>query len=401
MKRLIILLLISMGFLFAAEKTFIREYTYQASDYDSKVTSRANALEQVKRILLEEVSIYMQSEFEMRDWEEQIGDKIESGEFAEQRILSITAGITKTEIVEEKWTKKLINSKYWMKAKITLDPEDIQSKIKEVIDNKRLLADLERSRKQAQDAIADIEMLKKQLAKSEEEKEKLKLEYEQKTNILLAAEMFQKGLNAQHINKEYDKAISFYLEVLELLPDDANTYVNLGVAYNRQGNTTQAIEYYVKAIELDPDYAEAYNNLGVDYKDQGDLTKAIESYEKSIEIDPDYAEAYYNLGNAYKDQGDTTKAIESYEKAIEIDPDYAMAYVNLGNAYSNQGNNIKAIESYERAIELDPDDAVAYLNLGNCYFESDFSTTLIYYKKAARLGYKPVQDWLKKNGYDW
>ena len=93
MKRLIILLLISMGFLFAAEKTFIREYTYQASDYDSKVTSRANALEQVKTILLEEVTIFFQSEFEMKDWEEQIGDNIESVEFVEQIILAIMAGV--------------------------------------------------------------------------------------------------------------------------------------------------------------------------------------------------------------------------------------------------------------------------------------------------------------------
>ena len=84
MKRLwLILFIVLSGFLFATEKTFVREYTYKASDYDSKVTSRANALEQVKRLLLEEVSVYIQSEFEMRDWEEQIGDKIESGEFAE------------------------------------------------------------------------------------------------------------------------------------------------------------------------------------------------------------------------------------------------------------------------------------------------------------------------------
>ena len=84
MKRLwLILFLLLSSSLFADEKTFVREYTYKASDYDSKVTSRANALEQVKRLLLEEISVYMQSEFEMRDWEEQIGDKIESGDFAE------------------------------------------------------------------------------------------------------------------------------------------------------------------------------------------------------------------------------------------------------------------------------------------------------------------------------
>ena len=116
MKRLwLILFILFSSFLFADEKTFVREYTYKASDYDSKVTSRANALEQVKRLLLEEVSVYMQSEFEMKDWEEQIGDKIVSGEFAEQRILSITAGITETKILEEKWT----GVEYWIKAETT------------------------------------------------------------------------------------------------------------------------------------------------------------------------------------------------------------------------------------------------------------------------------------------
>jgi hypothetical protein len=38
----------------AQEKTFIREYTYAASDLDSKISSRTIALEQVKRLVLEE-----------------------------------------------------------------------------------------------------------------------------------------------------------------------------------------------------------------------------------------------------------------------------------------------------------------------------------------------------------
>jgi tetratricopeptide (TPR) repeat protein len=74
------------------------------------------------------------------------------------------------------------------------------------------------------------------------------------------------------------------------------------------------------------------------------------------------------MGIAYRKQGNLTKAIESYEKAIEVDPDYVNAYNNLGNAYSKQGKP-----------EL----------------------KILNYKKAARLGHKSVQDWLKKNGYDW
>ena len=51
------------GALIAEEKTFIREYTYRASDYDSKVKSRENALAQVKLLLLEEIAVFIKSEF--------------------------------------------------------------------------------------------------------------------------------------------------------------------------------------------------------------------------------------------------------------------------------------------------------------------------------------------------
>ena len=195
MKRLwVILFILFSSFLFADEKTFVREYTYKASDYDSKVTSRANALEQVKRLLLEEVSVYMQSEFEMKDWEEQIGDKIVSGEFAEQRILSITAGITETKILEEKWT----GVEYWIKAEITLDPDDIKSKIDDIVKNKEKLKELEDVKKKADNALAEIERLKKELAEAKSDADQLRLTkaYNKETDILSATEWFNKGYNA-------------------------------------------------------------------------------------------------------------------------------------------------------------------------------------------------------------
>ncbi len=51
-RAIILILSFFCALLFAKEKTFVREYTYKASDYDSKVTSRVNALEQVKQLLL-------------------------------------------------------------------------------------------------------------------------------------------------------------------------------------------------------------------------------------------------------------------------------------------------------------------------------------------------------------
>jgi len=48
--------------------TFQKEYTYQASEADSELSIRAIALEQVKRLLLEELGTYLDSETEVKNF---------------------------------------------------------------------------------------------------------------------------------------------------------------------------------------------------------------------------------------------------------------------------------------------------------------------------------------------
>ena len=115
------------GALIAEEKTFIREYTYRASDYDSKVKSRENALAQVKLLLLEEIAVFIKSEFKTENNSSNINNNFNIEEFDSHKISSITAGITQTKILDEKWTGEV----YWIKAQITLDPEDVKEKINE------------------------------------------------------------------------------------------------------------------------------------------------------------------------------------------------------------------------------------------------------------------------------
>jgi hypothetical protein len=50
----------------AEMKTFLKEYTYQASDEDSKNSSRTIALRQVQRLLLEELGSYLESETQIK-----------------------------------------------------------------------------------------------------------------------------------------------------------------------------------------------------------------------------------------------------------------------------------------------------------------------------------------------
>ena len=54
----------------------------------------------------------------------------------------------------------------------------------------------------------------------------------------------------------------------------------------------EAITEYIKAIEIDPDFAKAYCNLGFVYQRKGLLDKAVESFSKTVELRPE-SKRYY------------------------------------------------------------------------------------------------------------
>lgn len=135
-------------------------------------------------------------------------------------------------------------------------------------------------------------------------------------------------------------------------------YLNLGNVTADEKDFFSAERYYRKAIELKPDFADAFINLGLLLsKDENCRTEAEELYRKAIKLQSDYAEAYYNLGVLLsKDENRQTEAEELYRKAIELRPDFARSYYNLSCLYSlsrKEANKDGAVKYLEKAIELD------------------------------------------------
>ena len=63
----------------------------------------------------------------------------------------------------------------------------------------------------------------------------------------------------------------------------------------------KAINCYEKAIQINPNHASAYTNLGIAHKELGEHQKAINSFEKAITIQPNYEEAKNNLGKVFQE----------------------------------------------------------------------------------------------------
>ena len=175
---------------------------------------------------------------------------------------------------------------------------------------------------------------------------------------------------------------------LVVAQNDIEQLFQQGNAAETVGNNSQAetiwrkvldaaVAAYQKAIQLNPNDADAYYNLGIALSDQKKLDAAVAAYQKAIQLNPNYALAYYNLGNALSKQKKLDAAVAAYEKAIQLNPNYALAYYHLGNALSEQKKLDAAVAVLQKVIQLNPNDATGYIILGVLLFQQNKSDAAV------------------------
>lgn len=371
-------------FAFAETKTFVREYTYPAGDEDSKNSSRTISLREVKRLLLEELGTYLESTTEVQNFQ-----------LTKDQIITLTAGIVRTELVEEKWDGRT----YWIKAKIQADSGDVIKAIDTLRKDRQKTRELEDIRKKSDALLKENERLRRKLATSKGDKKKKDTEAYKKTiQDLNATEWFDKG-HAEAMAGRWKEALDFFTKSIEIDPQNAKAYGNRGVAYDILGNTKQAIKDYDKAIELNPQWAMAHKNRGNTYDKLGNHKQAIKDYDKAIELNPQDAKVYFDRGLAYAQLGNNNQALMDYNKAIELDPEYALPYIIRGNAYNALGNIQQAIMDYNKAIELTPQFAVTYICRGDAYGElGNYQQAIKDYSKAIEFDPLYVRAYVMRGG---
>jgi tetratricopeptide (TPR) repeat protein len=161
-----------------------------------------------------------------------------------------------------------------------------------------------------------------------------------------------------------EEAVACFSRVVNIEPQSAESWYNLGGALRATGSFQQAVTNYRKALQIKPDHAEAQNNLGLCLYDLGMLGKAAESYREALRIKPKFAEPHFNLGNVLSDMGKFHEAVSSYRCAVQVRPEYVQAHNNLGNALKRLGKFEEAAASYQSALQIKPDYAEANNNLG-------------------------------------
>jgi tetratricopeptide (TPR) repeat protein len=218
------------------------------------------------------------------------------------------------------------------------------------------------------------------------------LRREKTRNASLAASacllVFYSALTVRQ-NSYWRDPFAFYNRTIKYVKDSEVVYNNLAVLYGEKGEYQKAIELFKKSIEINPRYADSYFNMGKAYNSLGMRGEAVRYYERGVELYKDRVKAgtYYNIGNIYKDMRNHERAIYYYRKALEENPEYVHVYNNMALTYFDMEKNKEALRLLERAIELDPGDPYAYTNIAAVYYYiGKYDQAMEYFNKARSLG---------------
>lgn len=150
----------------------------------------------------------------------------------------------------------------------------------------------------------------------------------------------------------YDHAIREFQKAIQLAPDMAQAYDNLGLCYYRQNQNQLAIANYHKAIDLDQKSGHSdawpYLNLAVTERSLNRRSEAEAHLREAIRLDPGLAIAHFQLGNVLQDAGQTKEAISEFQAAAHLDADYAEPHYALARLYRKIGDSADS----KREIEI-------------------------------------------------
>src|SRR5713226_1090099 len=198
------------------------------------------------------------------------------------------------------------------------------------------------------------------------------------------------GLADAQLNN-LDAAISDFHKTLDLAPDDAQSFFNLGLLYGRKNETAKAMDAYQQGLKLDPRNAAANQNYALLLIAQKQFREAIRPLETLREVDTrnlsvrmalvacyaksgmgtevgkeirsivDFpgltADATLRLAKALLEAGQPEPAQIVLEHAVKISPGMAEAHYDLGLLFLNKSLYEDAVRELGRAAQIDPESA--------------------------------------------
>lgn len=222
------------------------------------------------------------------------------------------------------------------------------------------------------------------------------------------------GVDLQ-VRKDFDRAISEYMEAIKGDPNNIDVWINLGSCLQQKGDYERAIKAYQRALVLKPNNEEAKTGLKAceeelaatrlsnitkqaeDLYRQGRYPEALNLYRQIAQKTPNDAGLHFNMAACLQNMKDIDAAIAEYKLAASLDKknaEYAKSLdVALGikaqpiidravEAHKNK-DYLNAIELYQQAINLVPKRTELHYDLASAYYSrQQYDLARAEYQKA-------------------
>ncbi|MDT7812953.1 MAG: protein O-mannosyl-transferase [Acidobacteriaceae bacterium] len=142
---------------------------------------------------------------------------------------------------------------------------------------------------------------------------------------------------------------------------DAAFWINLSLDQYKQAQYPQAINSARHALQLDPNSAEAYTNIGAGYGAMQRWDEAIRNEREALRLKPDLQLARNNL-NWYLGQSAAVRAGSSVNAALPAKPG-AEDFINESLHLNQAGRYAESIRAAHKALQLNPNSAEAWNNI--------------------------------------
>lgn len=153
----------------------------------------------------------------------------------------------------------------------------------------------------------------------------------------------------------------------------AKIYVEMGIAYMREGQDAVALKKLRTALDVDDKNPEAHNVIAILYERLGEAGLAAEHYDTAAKLDPRDPYIRNARGSFFCKQNRFDDADEEFQKAL-ANPLYPTPWVALSNAglcAERAGDKEKAEGYYRRALSANDRYSPALYQMAQISFEQD------------------------------
>lgn len=150
----------------------------------------------------------------------------------------------------------------------------------------------------------------------------------------------------------FSEAVACYKRALTLEKDNYLLWFNLGVTYQKQGDTAGAKHAFKAAFDLNCCDEEVIEQLSITCLEQSNFEEALEYCQLGLDQNPLNANLWNTLGVIFFNREEYEAASEAFERAVSINPYYYDALFNLRDTYSELKNAAGEAECAERLSKL-------------------------------------------------